>query len=69
MLESLRQKISKLSLGLKFIIRVTYPVLLYILFYFLLHKTFRTQLQTTQLLFIFLWTIIEWQVFFKKPSK
>lgn len=69
MLESLRIKISKMSLGVKFIVRIIYPVLTYLVFYFILHVNMQVELQTVQMLFIFLWLLIEWQVFFKKPQE
>lgn len=69
MLESLRKKISKMPLGLKFVVRILYPITLYLLLYFLLHISMRFGLQNIQLLFIILWILIEWQVFLKKPEK
>jgi len=66
-LESLRKTVSKMPLGVKFIVRIAYPVLVYLIFYFVLHKSFRVELQTVQFVFIMLWLITEWQVFFKKP--
>lgn len=68
MLENLRKAVSKMSLGVKFIVRIIYPITIYLLFYFLLHLNFRMELQTVQIIFILLWLIIEWQVFFKKPE-
>ncbi|HLW30226.1 MAG TPA: hypothetical protein VKX29_05150 [Brumimicrobium sp.] len=68
MLDSLRNKISNLSIGAKFAIRIIYPIGLYIAFYFLLHRVFNTPLQSTQLIFILTWALIEWQLFLKKPS-
>lgn len=69
MLESLRQKIDRLSLIAKFIIRIIYPVTTYIILYFVMFKHFKMPLQTTQMAFIVLWILVEWQLFFKKPIK
>jgi len=68
-LEKLRVKISKMPLGVKFIVRIVYPVLLYLIFFFLFHKNMRIELQTIQFVFIILWLLIEWKVFFKKPAE
>lgn len=69
MLESLRLKVSKMSLSVKFVVRIIYPIVTYLFFYFILHMNMQVELQTVQMLFIFLWLIIEWQVFFKKPQE
>ncbi|PWH86917.1 hypothetical protein [Brumimicrobium oceani] len=69
LLENLRKKVSKLSLGVKFIVRILYPVTLYLIFFFLLHINLRIELQNVQFVFIILWLLIEWQIFFKKPQE
>ncbi|RFC53806.1 hypothetical protein [Brumimicrobium aurantiacum] len=68
MLENLRRKVSQLSIGAKFIVRILYPIMIYLIFYIILHANVGVELQTVQLIFILLWLVIEWQIFFKKPN-
>lgn len=68
MLESLRKKIHQLPIFAKFIIRLLYPITLYFIFHFGLHKALGLEVQTIQILFLILWSLIEWQLFFKKPQ-
>ena len=68
MIEELRNRIDNLSKGAKFIVRLIYPILLYLLFHFIMHSTIGLDLQVTQFIFIILWGIVEWQLFLKKSS-
>lgn len=68
MLNGIRNSVDKLSVGMKFLLRIAYPILTYIIFYFVLHYFFHIGLKTTQLIFIIFWAVVEWQIFLKKPT-
>lgn len=68
MINRLRNKIKGLSEVSKFVVRLLYPILLYVLFHFTIHVLIGLELRLTQFVFILLWGLIEWQLFLKKDN-
>ena len=63
MFETIRLKIRKLNPQLKFLLRIVYPVSLYLLFYWIFVYLLKSSVQPVQLIFILLWAFLEWKFF------
>lgn len=66
MIENIRKKIDSLHPAVKFIIRLIYPIGLYVIFHFGIHTALGMELRMMQFAFLLIWGVIEWQLFLKK---
>jgi hypothetical protein len=62
-MDNLRTKLNNLNGGLKFILRIIYPVVIYSVLFLSLINTQLVQPRIVQGLFILLWGAIEWYFF------
>lgn len=66
MLDKIREKVSKLKGSTKFLVRLIYPILLFLIMHFLFVYGMNAKSSTVQLIFILLWAFLEWTIFLKK---
>lgn len=66
MLKNIKVYVDKLKGFQKFLFRLSYPILLFLLMYFILVKGLQLKLSTIQLFFIIIWAYLEWTLFFRK---
>lgn len=66
MFSSLRKRVVGLGKTPKFIVRIVYPVAIYLIFHFLFINLLHFDANKIQIAFLFVWALIEWQVFFRE---
>ncbi|MCC5923961.1 MAG: hypothetical protein JJT77_09250 [Crocinitomicaceae bacterium] len=57
-------KINELNGVTKFIVRIIYPILLFIVLYMLGTMVLNITISVVQVIFILVWAYLEWRVFF-----
>lgn len=62
-MQNFRQKINELPKVQKIIIRLIYPILMYIVLHFLLFRFYPREKETFQFVFIIIWAFVEWYFF------
>lgn len=65
----LRKKLRALPATQKFIIRILYPIVLFVIFYLIYLVTPIQNLQAVQLFFILVWALLEYLLFFKRDKE
>jgi hypothetical protein len=66
MFEKLRRKINNSNPALRFIIRLLYPISLYVIFHLLFYNALGLDLRMIQFVFLIIWGGLEWQLFLKR---
>ncbi len=62
-MNKLKTKLNNLNSGVKFIVRIIYPVILYTMMYFAGVRLFNLSPQLIQLIFLLIWGGLEWYFF------
>lgn len=67
-MQHFKTKINNLPKGIKVLVRILYPVLLYTLLYFLFVRAYNMNERTIQVIFILIWGALEWYFFLSKKK-
>lgn len=66
MLDKFRDKVKSLQPGMRSLLRIAYPILLYTLMHFVAVAAGQKEMRPLQLVFLLLWGAIEYLVFLTK---
>lgn len=61
--------VNELNPGLKFIVRVVYPIIIFVLFYTIGFSLLQLDLLFVQVVFLLFWAFIEWRIFLSYKNK
>jgi hypothetical protein len=68
-MQKFRQKLNELSKVEKILLRLAYPILLYIILHFSLFQFYPREEKTFQFIFIIIWAFLEWYFFLSYNMK
>ena len=68
-LKEVRKKLRNLPATKKFIVRIVYPIVLFIPFYLIYKYTAITNIRLVQIIFIAVWGGVEYVLFLKKNNE